>query len=66
MDGEVLIAELIAATGLPRAWVEPEFDRLLQGKGLRREQMTLDLLREILAELMQDVLVDTKLSLQQL
>jgi hypothetical protein len=55
--GEALISELTTATGLPEDLMTDELTRLIANAGLRPEQVTLDDLRKILAEYVQDILL---------
>lgn len=58
--GEVLIGELTEATGLPKELVDSELGRLIDNAGKIRDDVTLDDLRVILAEYVQDVLLAAK------
>lgn len=58
--GETLIQILCEATGLPNAAIESEIDQLLASHDKTRDQLTLEDLRVILAEYLQDVLVSAK------
>lgn len=58
--GEALIGELTDATGLPKELVDTELGRLITNAGMIREDVTLDDLRVILAEYVQDVLLAAK------
>lgn len=55
--GERLLTDLADATGLPSDLVTDELGRLLQNAGLEKNQITLDDLRSVLAEYMQEVLL---------
>jgi hypothetical protein len=55
--GEDLFSQVIDATGLPEDGVSQELNRLLSQAGVERSEMTLDDLRRILAEYVQDVLL---------
>jgi hypothetical protein len=55
--GEDLFSQVIDATGLPQDGVSQELNRLLNQAGVERSEMTLDDLRRILAEYVQDVLL---------
>lgn len=57
---EDLFGLVTDATGLPDDLVSNELTRLLQKAGIEREAMTLDDLRQILAEYVQDVLLEAK------
>ena len=58
--GEALIGELTEATGLPEELVDTELGRLITNAGKIRDDVTLDDLRAILAEYVQDVLLEAK------
>ena len=55
--GERLLTDLAHATGLPSNLVTDELGRLLQNAGLEKAEITLDDLRAILADYMQEVLL---------
>lgn len=63
MEGDTLIAQLALASGLPASWVEDELRRLLAAKGLSTERLTLESLREVMAEFLQDTLLTAKADL---
>lgn len=56
--GENLFADLTSATGLPEQLIAKELDRLLSLSGITRQELTLDSLRTILANYIQDVLIE--------
>jgi len=58
--GEALLGELTEATGLPKELVDTELGRLIDQSGKVRDDVTLDDLREMLAEYVQDVLLAAK------
>jgi len=58
--GERLFGEVAKATGLPKELIEEELAGLIQAAGINPAQMTMDDLRQILAEYVQDVLVAAK------
>ena len=62
MEGDALISQLADATGLPKAWVEDELRGLLQKRGLNPAQFTMEHLREVLAEFLQETLLQAKSS----
>jgi hypothetical protein len=55
--GEKLLADVASATGLPEDLVTVELNRLVAKAGKKPEDMTLEDLRLILAEYVQDVLL---------
>ena len=65
MEGDALISILVEATGLPKVWVETELRTLMGRRGFSAENMTLESMREILAEFMQEVLLAAKDELKQ-
>jgi hypothetical protein len=58
--GERLLTDLAEATGLPSDLVTDELGRLIQGAGLAKSDITLDDLRAILADYMQEILLSAK------
>lgn len=58
--GESLLKQLISQTGLPTEGVENELDRLIEKAGLQKENITLDDLRLVLADYLQDILLESK------
>jgi predicted transcriptional regulator len=63
VTGEVtcqITNEVIAATGLPKDTISKELNSLLDAAGIDRRELTLDDLRAVLAEYVQDVLVAAK------
>ncbi len=58
MKGEELIRTLISNTGLPESDVSTELDQLISRSGHSPDQITLDQMREILAEYLQDLILD--------
>lgn len=58
--GDELFGQVTVATGLPADLVSDELERLLGKAGIKREDLTLEDLRQILAEYVQDVLLAAK------
>ena len=58
--GEALIKTVIDSTGIPSDSMAKELDRLIAKAGLQKETLTLDEMRAILAEYLQDTLLDLK------
>ncbi len=58
--GEELFGQVTDATGLPKDAIAGELERLLNAAGVGRTDMTLDDLRRILSEYVQDVLLAAK------
>lgn len=56
--GETLAQTLIEATGLPEKSLEKEFNALLAKHGKTPETMTLDDLREVMADYLQTVFLE--------
>lgn len=56
--GETLAKTVIAATGLPQDTVEKEFNALLEKHGKTPENLTLEELREVMAEYLQMVFLE--------
>jgi hypothetical protein len=60
MTGLKLLKDIAAATGLPNEGVENELDRLVLAAGIKKENLTLDDLREVLANYLQDILLSAQ------
>ena len=58
--GKRLFNTVVASTGLPQGAVSAELECLLAEAGKNPEAMTLDDLREVMAEYLQVVLLETK------
>ncbi len=58
--GEALIKTVIDSTGLPSETMEQELNRLIAKAGLQKESLTLDDMRNILADYLQDTLLNLK------
>lgn len=55
--GEKLFDEVTGATGLPGDLITAELSGLLSAAGIERENLTLDDLRAVLADYVQDILL---------
>ncbi len=62
--GETLIKTVIDSTGLPSDPIAEELNRLIEKAGLQKESLTLDDMRTILADYLQDTLLDLKKTYQ--
>lgn len=60
MNGKKLIELIAGATGLPIGPVQSHLSSILEGSGVNVENMTLEQVRAILADHMQDVLLEAK------
>ena len=60
MEGELLISALVEAIGLPESYIKNELEALLTKHNIDRETLTLDQLRPLIAELVQETLVENK------
>lgn len=60
--GKELFETVVTHTGLPENAIRDEFSVLLAKHGKSVESLTLDDLREILADYLQDILVEAKVS----
>jgi hypothetical protein len=60
MDGLGLLRVLIESTGLPPEGIETELRRLIVKHGFSEETLTMEQVREMLAEYLQDVLLEAK------
>jgi hypothetical protein len=58
--GKEMLETVVTATGLPDELINEELNMLVAKAGLKPEEMTLDDLRMILAEYVQDVLLAAK------
>lgn len=58
--GNDLFGKVTGATGLPTDLVCDELERLLTQEGIKPEEMTLEDLRKVLANYVQDVLLAAK------
>ena len=58
--GEALIKTVIESTGLPSDTMEQELHRLIAKAGLQKDALTLDDMRSILADYLQDTLLSLK------
>lgn len=56
--GNKLAKAVVAATGLPQAPVEREFNSLLEKHGKNPESLTLEELREVMADYLQTVFLE--------
>ena len=60
MKGQKLIQEVCSHTDVPEELLSTELKNLLQKRDFCEEHLTLDQLRELLAEYLQDVLLEVK------
>ncbi len=60
MEGHNLINKLSVLTGLPEDAVNKELVGLVESYGIRPEELTMSDVRNILADYLQDVLLDAK------
>lgn len=60
MKGPSLIQQICSATDLPSDVLETEVSQLLSKHNLSAQEVTLDQFREVVAEYLQDILVDLK------
>lgn len=58
--GKQLMETVIEGTGLPDSMVRDEFQNLLDKHGLTAESLTLDDLRRVMADYLQDVFLEIK------
>lgn len=57
---ENLFEQVVKNTGLPEDMISQDFLKLLSKKGLGSDSLTLDQLRDVLAEYLQDVFISAK------
>lgn len=60
MKGLGLLRVLVEATGLPPEAVNRELDKIIAARGLTRESLTLEDVRQVLGTYLQDVLSEAK------
>jgi hypothetical protein len=60
MTGIKLLKDVASATGLPGQGAENELDRLILAAGLKKDNLTLDDLREVMANYLQDILLSAQ------
>ncbi len=58
--GDKLFDQVTNATGLPPEMIANELDKIIQAAGLQKDLMTLEDLRVVLSEYVQDILVAAK------
>jgi len=58
--GNALFKTVVSATGLPETSVSRELEGLLGQAGISSSEMTLEDLRQVLADYLQDVLLELK------
>ena len=59
-SGQSLLTQIASNTGLPEDTMTKELGSLIEGAGLDSKAVTLDDLRRVLAEYVQDVLLSAK------
>lgn len=62
MSGFELLKVLIEATGLPQESLEMELNKIITKSGLEASSLTLDQVRELLVDYLQDALTEAKAS----
>lgn len=60
MNGSELLETIAEATGLPYNLILSELKKLVQKEHYPLDQLTLDELREVLADYLQDILTEVK------
>ncbi len=60
MRGVDLIQLIVSATGLPKDLVQAELEKIMRRSGLCAESLSIADLRKVLAEYMQDTLINAK------
>lgn len=56
MSGKELFEALVQNTGLPEAYVRGRFEELILTKGITLDNLTIEHVRELLADLLQDLI----------
>ncbi len=62
MDGLDLLRFLIESTGLPQESLEMELKKLIAQRGFEPGTLTLDQIRDVLSDYLQDALTEAKTS----
>ena len=62
--GKDLFQQITSATGLPENVISGELAQLLASAGIEKDSMTIDDLRKILSDYVQDILLELKDDLQ--
>lgn len=60
MEGKALVHKLLEATGVNGESLEAEMKKVMDDSNVNEETLTLEQLREILANYLQDVLTEAK------
>lgn len=60
MKGSELLEAIAEATGLPNNLILSELKKLVQKEQYPLDQLTLDELREVLADYLQDILIEAR------
>ncbi|MCB0411096.1 MAG: hypothetical protein KDD22_01135 [Bdellovibrionales bacterium] len=60
MEGDVLVNTLVECVGLPQDYTRSALEGLLEKNNVNSENLTLDDLRPLLAQLVQEVLLECK------
>lgn len=55
-----LFNQVIELTGLPTSFVEPRLEALLAAKGISSDELTVEELRLVLVDFLQDVILEAK------
>ncbi|MBX2988083.1 MAG: hypothetical protein KF802_09320 [Bdellovibrionaceae bacterium] len=58
--GKEISEQVLQNTGLPENLIRNEFESLLKRHGLSEETLTLDALRDVLADYLQDIFTDPR------
>ena len=63
--GNILISQIVSNTGLPEELMTKELSRLVEGAGLETNVVSLEDLRNLLAEYAQEILLSAKFDVEQ-
>lgn len=58
MEGTELIKFLAENSGLPKDWIETQMESMIDSKGINPAEITLDDIRVILAECLQEIILE--------
>lgn len=58
--GENLFEEIVKSTGLPESMISQGFLKIISEKGLDKSTLTLDQIRDVLVEYLQDVILNAR------
>lgn len=60
MDGNNLLNQVVSLSGLPEDQLEPWFKAQIESRGLNPYQLDLEQLREVMVDMLQDLILQTE------